>query len=50
MGLFSTALEDTLHLNLEHNSVKYLPDPVCLCQQTSHIVRLVEKEYEMSAF
>ena len=33
LGQFSYLLEDAAHLNLEHNNVKYLLDPVCLCQQ-----------------
>lgn len=49
MGLFSVVLEDTLHLNLEHDRVKYLPDTVT-DDRLSHIIQLVGKEGEKSAF
>lgn len=34
MGLFSIALEDNLHLVLEHDSVRYHPETIWLCHQT----------------
>lgn len=44
MFLLSTVLEeDSLHFKFEHNSVKYLPDPVCLCQQSFHTIRRLFK-------